>query len=82
MKANKLRKKLSNSGLVLLKHGDGWQVTNNGTAKTLWEREFETLDAVEQWYDSAARRLSEQESDEFDEDWAKFCVKENANWSK
>ena len=80
MRLLKLRKKLGDSGLVLEKHGKGWMVTNNGTAKTLWEKEFKSLDGVELWYDSAARRLSEQESDEFDADWDKWCEKENENW--
>ena len=82
MQLLRLRKKLGDSGLVLEKSGKKWLVTNNGTAKTLWEQKFNSLDGVELWYDSAARRLSEQESDQYDEDWAKFCLKENKKWEK
>lgn len=76
MKVLKLQKKLSDAGLVLLKHDDkGWMVTNNGTVKTLSEKKFTSLDAVQLWFDSPARRLSDAESDE-------FCLKENKKWRK
>ena len=79
MKVLKLRKKLHWIGLVLLEHGDGWMVTNNGTAKDLFEAEFETLEAVQMWLDGPGRRLSEVESDEFDQEWAGWCQKLNNN---
>jgi hypothetical protein len=77
-----LSKKLRDAGLVLLPNGKGWLVTNNGTVKTLSEKKFKSLDDVKLWFDSPARRLSEQESDEYDADWEKFCVKENKEWRK
>ncbi len=82
MKLFKLRKQLHDIGLVLLEHGSGWMVTNNGTAKTLFEKEFTDLDAVQMWLDNPARRLTNAEADEFDEDWAGFCLEENKNWRK
>lgn len=81
MKLLKLRKQLSEIGLVLDKHGKHWMVTDNG-AKTPIEKEFVDLEAVQLWLDSPARRLSELESDEFDAEWAKWCLTENRNWRK
>jgi len=82
MKLLKLRKQLSDAGLLLLEDGKGWLVTNNGTAKDLKEKKFKSLDAVQMWFDSPARRLSDVESDEFDAEWAGFCVHENKKWRK
>lgn len=81
MKLLKLRKQLNEIGLVLLKHGKHWMVTDNGT-KTPIEKEFVDLEAVQLWLDSPARRLSELESDEFDAEWAEWCLTENRNWRK
>ena len=72
MKVLKLRAKLHRRGLVLLENGDGWMVTNNGTAKALIEHEFADLDAVEAWVAALPNRLTDAEADEFDEDWASF----------
>lgn len=71
MKVFKLRQKLHDLGLVLLKHGTGFLVTNAGTAKTLIEHEFADLAAVETFV-AHPNRLDDAEADEFDEDWAKF----------
>lgn len=81
MKLLNLRKKLSEIGLVLDNHGKGWTVTDNG-AKTPIEKEFVDLEAVQLWLESPARRLSELESDEFDAQWAEFCLTANENWRK
>lgn len=82
MKLLNLRKKLSDIGLLLLEDGKGWLVTNNGTAKTLSEKKFKSLDAVKMWFESPARRLTELESDEYDVEWEKFCIEENKEWRK
>ncbi len=55
MKLLKLRKQLSDIGLLLLEDGKGWLVTNNGTAKTLIEHEFADLEAVK------ANRFTDEE---------------------
>jgi hypothetical protein len=73
MKVLKLREKLGKLGLLLLEHGDNWMVTNNGTAKTLFEKEFSTLDDVQMWLENPARRLTEKEAELFDDDFAEFA---------
>lgn len=69
MRVLRLREKLHRRGLLLLKHGTGFLVTNAGTAKTLIEHEFADADAVEAWI---PHRLTDAEAEEFDEQWAKF----------
>lgn len=81
MKVLKLRDKLHRRGLVLLKHGDGWMVTNNGTAKTLIEHEFADLETVTAWMDGLPNRMTEEEAVVFDEDWKGF-VKHEADAGK
>lgn len=49
MRVFRLREKLGRRGLMLVKHGDIWRVTNEGTAKTLIEHDFANLDEVEAW---------------------------------
>lgn len=71
MKILRLREKLHRRGLVLLEHGDGWMVTNNGSI-TLIEHEFADLGAVAAWVATLPNRLTEAEADEFDVDWADF----------
>lgn len=73
MRVFKLREKLHKRGLLLLEHGDlGWTVTNDGTAKTLIEHEFDDLMAVEDWLAALPNRFTEEEADEFDGRWAEF----------
>ena len=76
MRVFRVRKKLELQGLLLLQHGNGFKVTNNGTAKTLMEEEFPNLHEVEMWLKKTfTNRLTEAECDEWDKDWAKFVMK-------
>jgi len=76
MKVNKLRHRLHKEGLVLLQHGEGFTITDNGS-KTPIEENFPNLEAVVKWHtDKHANRLNDIEALEWDTDWAKF-VEEN-----
>ncbi len=77
MQVLKLREKLGRRGLLLLKHGTGWMVTNNGTAKTLIEHEFADLDAVTAWMADLPNRLTDEEADVFDEAFEVFVKRED-----
>jgi len=75
MKLFRLREKLGDHGLVLLEHGTGWVVTNNGTAKTYFEEKFKNLEEVEVWFNSRllkSNRLTDKEAEEFDEYFKRF----------
>jgi len=72
MRVFKMRQKLGRRGLLLLEHGTGWLVTNNGTVKTLIQHEFDDLDAVEAWMEKLPNRLTDEESEVFDEEFKTF----------
>ena len=72
MRVLKIRQKLNERGLLLLEHGTGWLVTNEGTAKTLIEHTFDDLDAVEAWVTALPNRLTDEEGKVWDARWADF----------
>ena len=72
----KIRQTLDRRGLLLLEHGTGWKVTNEGSAKYLIEYLFDDLDAVEKWVNELPNRLMELECEVFDkafEDFVNQC---------
>jgi len=80
MRTFRLREKLGDNGFVLLEHGDGWFVTNNGTAKTLIEKQFKNLNEVEAWFNGEivkSNRLSDEEAEEFDNYFNEFVKESN-----
>jgi hypothetical protein len=81
MKVLKLREKLGKLGLLLIKHGDGWLVTDHGV-KTPFEKLFDDLDAVQMWLDNPTRRLTEKEAELFEDEFTAFAEQENENWRK
>lgn len=74
MRVFKLRQKLHKRALLLLEHGTGWLVTNNGTVKTLVEKTFDTLEQV---VEGLPNRLMEHEADEWDEEFQRFVEAEH-----
>lgn len=74
MKLLKLREKLSHVGLLLLKHGDGFLVTNAGV-KAPVDLEFATLADVEQWMKDQrhANRLTDADDADWDAQFKAFC---------
>lgn len=77
MKLLKLREKLSHIGLLLLKHGDGFKVTNAGVATiTAVDLDFADLTEVEQWIrrQRHANRLTEADDAQWDAEWTAFVA--------
>ena len=76
MKFLRLRKNLSYVGLVLLKHGDGWKVTDHGVKQPI-DLDFRTLEEVEQWIKDQrhANRLTDEDDAEWDAQFRAFCEK-------
>jgi hypothetical protein len=73
MKIFRLREKLSKEGFILIQKSHGFIVTNNGTLKELFEKEFENLDAVEAWFSQRhSNRLNDEEAEKWDKDWEEF----------
>lgn len=92
MRVLKIRQTLNRRGLLLLEHGTHWLVTNEGTAKGLIEHKFDDLEAVEKWVDALPNRLTAEEGDVFDGEFAEFvkhnqcehgvCLSEKNPWKK
>ena len=76
MNLNKLRQRLTKKGLLLLEHGDGWTVTDEGV-KVPFEKNFPNLAEVEKWMNPHTNRLTEKEADLFDAEFKAFAEKEN-----
>ena len=76
MRVLKIRQKLNRRGLLLLEHGTGWLVTNEGTAKYLMEQKFDDLNAVEKWVNALPNRLMELECEVFDKEFEDFVEAE------
>lgn len=72
MRVFKIRQTLGQRGLLLLEHGTGWLVTNEGTVKTLIEHVFDDLNAVETWIAELPNRMTAEEGRVFDEEFEKF----------
>jgi hypothetical protein len=73
MRVFRVRNKLGVHGLLLLQHGGGFKVTNNGTAKELFEKDFPNLHEVEKWFkETHTNRLTDEEAEVFDEYWKDF----------
>ncbi len=74
MKLLKLRKQLSHIGLLLVKHGDGFMVTNAGVVQPV-DLDFRTLAEVEQWIQDQrhANRLTEADDAKWDAQFKAFC---------
>jgi len=74
MKLLKLRERLSWIGLLLLEHGDGFLVTNNGVKEPI-DLEFADLAEVEQWMRDQrhANRLTDEDDAEWDAQYKAFC---------
>lgn len=80
MKVFRMRQKLHLHGLVLLQHGRGFKVTDQGV-KTPFEKDFPNLAAVQAWYkDTFKNRLNEAEAAEWDDDYETFV--ETGEWPK
>jgi len=73
MRVFKIRQVLGLRGLLLLEHGTGWRVTNEGSAKYLIEHKFDDLDAVEKWVNELPKRLFRRESLVFDVEFVNQC---------
>jgi hypothetical protein len=74
MRVLKLRKRLQAQGFQLTQHSCGFHV-EGGPIKQPFSRQFKSLKEVEIWFAGQMQhnnRLTEDECDEWDEQWKRF----------